>query len=188
MQKERAAVEALSQYNYFDIFEIPIGLSFDISEIEKKYFELTKKLHPDRHQKIDAETKNKILELSAIINQAYLTLKNKESTLEYLLSLTGIQISENKNQTPEILEMVEAFFELNDSIDENEKEILKKDLLSKLEILREKIFFEALNLANEIDWTKATHSDKTLFSDKLNLMANKMGALKTLDRLKANLK
>mgnify|MGYP000078249092 CR=1 FL=1 len=72
----------------FDPFKI-LGLkksySLKTSVIEKCYFEAQKKTHPDRFIGASADEKQRALQRSSEINQAYLILKNPLQRAEFLL-------------------------------------------------------------------------------------------------------
>ena len=79
--------------------------------------DLSRQLHPDRFmQKPEAE-RLRALDMSSALNDAYRTLKDPVKRAQYLLTLEGFDIGEqrSKDVPPELLEEV---FELNESLDE----------------------------------------------------------------------
>lgn len=102
---------------YFKILGLPHKLSVDPAELQKHFYELSRKLHPDRFtQRPPAERENS-LQATAILNDAYRTLKDPVARAEYVLRENGFDIGEqrSKDVPPELLEEV---FELNMALEE----------------------------------------------------------------------
>ncbi|HEX4136857.1 MAG TPA: Fe-S protein assembly co-chaperone HscB [Bryobacteraceae bacterium] len=101
--------------NYFEVFEIPPALALDLKDLETRFYALSRKLHPDlrRNPAERAEAE----EATAILNDAYRTLRDPIKRSEYLLKLEGFDIGEqtSKDVPPELLEEV---FELNMAIED----------------------------------------------------------------------
>ena len=103
--------------DYYELFGIPRGLNLSLDELQKRYYELSRQLHPDRFmQKPEAE-RQQALDMSSALNDAYRTLKDPIKRAQYLLSLEGFEIGEqrSKDVPPELLEEV---FELNMALEE----------------------------------------------------------------------
>ena len=103
--------------DYYELFGIPRGLKLSLDELQKRYYELSRQLHPDRFmQKPEAE-RQRALDMSSALNDAYRTLKDPIKRAQYLLSLEGFEIGEqrSKDVPPELLEEV---FELNMALEE----------------------------------------------------------------------
>ena len=113
--------------NYFELFEIPIDLFPEESEIRAKYYQLSKKYHPDINQAPDPEAYMQLMEMSGRINTAYKTLIDFDQRLKYILEQHNALNEENEQLSPEFLmEMME----LNERIsaattnEDNYKQIL----------------------------------------------------------------
>ncbi|MDB5280708.1 MAG: chaperone protein HscB [Ferruginibacter sp.] len=102
--------------NYFDLFELPVSLQVDDSHLAKKYFELQKKYHPDYFTHSTDEEQEDALEKSSAVNKALKILKDKESTIKYVLQLKGLLEEEEKYQLPPdfLMEVMELNEELSD--------------------------------------------------------------------------
>jgi molecular chaperone HscB len=115
--------------NYFELFELPVSLHVDGSQLAKKYFELQKKYHPDYFTQSTDEEQEDALEKSSAVNKALKIFKDKDSTIKYVLQLKGLLEEEEKYQLPAdfLMEVMELNEELtNDSaaaIQEFEREI-----------------------------------------------------------------
>lgn len=103
--------------DFFAFFEWPQRLSLDEATLEGQFHKLSWKLHPDNFVLASEFEKNLSLERSSQLNDAYRTLRDRISRIEYLLELHGDRKEGGTKQqaTPELLEEV---FELNESLDE----------------------------------------------------------------------
>jgi molecular chaperone HscB len=103
--------------DYYELFDIPRGLNLSLDDLQKRFYELSRQLHPDRFmQKPEAE-QQRALDMSSALNDAYRILKDPIKRAHYLLTLEGFDIGEqrSKDVPPELLEEV---FELNMALEE----------------------------------------------------------------------
>lgn len=117
--------------DYFAFFGLPRKLDLDVAALEKDFYELSRKLHPDLNARADSKEQEWSLEQSSLLNDAYRTLKDPVRRTQYLLRLEGVELEEqSKNATerarasgevkkqivpPDLLEEV---FELNMQLEE----------------------------------------------------------------------
>jgi molecular chaperone HscB len=109
--------------DYFAVFGLPRKLSIDVPALEKSFYKLSRKLHPDLHAQADAGQQTAILAQSSQLNDAYRTLKNAVTRVEYLLEISGVRINENsathKTDAPRVpADLLEEVFELNMQLEE----------------------------------------------------------------------
>jgi len=112
-----ASSTALGKGDYFSLFGLPRKLWIEMPTIEKKFLELSWKLHPDKF--VNASPADQALSLkgSSELNDAYRVLRDPVARIEYLLELEGMRKEgEHKQQAPP--ELLEEVFELNESLDE----------------------------------------------------------------------
>lgn len=108
--------------DYFELFGIAETLNPDLKNLESKFFELSKKYHPDR---VGGDE-----EMSGTVNMAYTTLKDKRLLAEYLFKKHNIP--EDKKNVP--LELSEEYFDATDEgADESQKKALKSKILKIIE-------------------------------------------------------
>ncbi len=93
--------------DYFELFGIEETLNPDLKNLENKFFELSKKYHPDR---VGGDE-----EMSGTVNMGYGTLKDRRLLAEYLFKKNGIP--EDKKNVP--LELSEEYFDAEDDIQKN---------------------------------------------------------------------
>jgi len=105
------------QVDYFDVFELPRKLWIEMDGLDKKFLELSWKLHPDKFVNASTEEQELSLKRSSEVNDAYRVLREPVARVEYLLALEGMRKEgEQKQQAPP--ELLEEVFELNESLDE----------------------------------------------------------------------
>jgi len=103
--------------DYFQAFDLPRNLAIDLKDLEKRFYAQSRKLHPDLFVRKSVPEQEQALDASAVLNDAYRTLKEPIARVLYLLKLEGFDIGEqgSKDVPPELLEEV---FELNMAIEE----------------------------------------------------------------------
>lgn len=105
------------EFDYFVLFGLPRKLRVDESELERRFHDLSWKLHPDNYVRATEREQELSLEHSSELNDAYRTLCDPISRVEYLLALEGARREgEQRQQAPP--ELLEEVFELNESLDE----------------------------------------------------------------------
>jgi molecular chaperone HscB len=124
--------------DYFEFLGLPRNLAIDAKDLEKRFYALSRELHPDLHSRKSAAEREQAEESTAVLNDAYRTLREPVARAEYLLKLEGFDIGEQstKDVPPELLEEV---FELNMALEEAD--------LPQLESARQKF----LTMRGEID-------------------------------------
>ena len=103
--------------DYYELFGIPRGLNLSLDALQERYYELSRQLHPDRFMRKPEAERQRALDMSSALNDAYRTLKDPIKRANYLLTLEGFDIGEqrSKDVPPELLEEV---FELNMALEE----------------------------------------------------------------------
>src|SRR5262245_46427473 len=107
--------------NYFEIFEIPVQLKVERGDISKKFFELSRKYHPDYFVNRPSEEQAEALEISSQLNKAFKIFQNNDDTIKYVLQLKGLLEEEEKYQLPGafLMEVLEINEQLMDAEDDN---------------------------------------------------------------------
>lgn len=103
--------------DYFEFFDLPRNLGIEAADLEKRFHALSRKWHPDLFARKSQAEREESLEASAILNDAYRTLREPVSRALYLLKLEGFEVGEqgSRDVPPELLEEV---FELNMALEE----------------------------------------------------------------------
>jgi molecular chaperone HscB len=151
--------------NYFELFQIPVQLQVDASGLGKKFFELSKKHHPDYFINGTVEEQQEALEISSLLNKAYKTFQKKDLTIKYVLQLKGLLEEEEKYQLPpdflmEVLEINEAVMDmqLNEDADADES------LITRINLLKNEIYEPVKEIIEQFD--EAVHTEKELLQVK----------------------
>lgn len=102
---------------YFAFFGIDPALALDPADLQRRFYELSRKWHPDRFSARTPAEQQIALDATATLNDAYRTLKDPIRRAEYVLTQHGFPIGEqrSKDVPPELLEEV---FELNMALEE----------------------------------------------------------------------
>jgi molecular chaperone HscB len=75
------------EVDYFSCLNLPRALSIDLKDLERRFYDLSRKFHPDYYQQKSEQEKAISLEHSANLNKAYRTLRNPIERAEYLIRL-----------------------------------------------------------------------------------------------------
>lgn len=102
---------------YFRILGLEPHLAVNLGDLQRRFYDLSRQLHPDRFTQRSAVEQENSLEGTAILNDAYRTLRDPVQRAEYVLKENGFDVGEqrSKDVPPELLEEV---FELNMALEE----------------------------------------------------------------------
>jgi molecular chaperone HscB len=98
---------------FYESLGMEPGLSVDGDDLKKRFYEQSRKWHPDRFSRASADDQQRALNMTALINDAFRTLRDPVTRAEYFLKQNGLELS--KEAPPELLEEV---FELNMALEE----------------------------------------------------------------------
>jgi len=117
--------------DYFAFFGLSPKLNLDVSALEKDFYELSRRLHPDLNARSSNREQEWSLEQSSLLNDAYRTLRDPIKRTQYLLKLEGVELEEqSKNATEQARatgevkkqivppDLLEEVFELNMQLEE----------------------------------------------------------------------
>jgi len=100
--------------DYFSFFGVPRRLVIDESALEREFYALSRRLHPDYFTTASPAEQQASIDRSSTLNDAYRALRDPVARAKYLLTLEGYREAEKK-APPELLEEV---FELNMQFEE----------------------------------------------------------------------
>jgi len=105
--------------DYFAFLGLPRRLGVDAADLEKRFRDLSRQFHPDYFYNATPVERRASLERSSYLNDAYRTIKNPVSRIDYLLTVEGMGVAgpqeASKAVPPALLEEV---FALNEELDE----------------------------------------------------------------------
>jgi molecular chaperone HscB len=129
--KSCGKVQPPTPVDYFSFFGLPRRLNVDVAVLQREFYELSRKLHPDLNARADSREQEWSLEQSSQLNDAYRTLKDPIKRTEYVLRLEGVELEEqSKNATEQARatgevkkqvvppDLLEEVFELNMQLEE----------------------------------------------------------------------
>ena len=110
--------------DYFKVFGLEPRLNRDLPTLECEFHSLSRKVHPDRFARAGENERQWSLADTALLNDAYRTLKDPLHRTEYLLKLEGAEIGEEhsgkdrKDPSRVPADLLEEVFDLNMQLDE----------------------------------------------------------------------
>jgi molecular chaperone HscB len=124
-------VQPLRPMTHFEFFGLRRKLNLDEQRLQKDFYALSRKLHPDIYARASANEQDWSLQKTSQLNDGYRTLKDPIARTQYLLSLEGIQIEEQSKSASDAArrsgeekkqavppELLEEVFELNMQLQE----------------------------------------------------------------------
>ncbi len=143
--------------NYFEVFALPRKLHLDNKALEQAFYAQSRACHPDRFASASPEKQAWALEQTALLNDAYRTLKHPLSRTEYLLKLEGVALADEKQKTKPPADLLEEVFELNMQLEEMRmnRTMGEDDPLLRVELSEAKANFEAQLSRIDVDLEKA---------------------------------
>ena len=190
--------------DYFEIFSLPPHLTINTVALEKSFYALSRRLHPDRFASRPAAEQAAALAESSRLNDAYRTLKDPIARTEYLLKLEGVEMEEQssaataaartsgtakKQVVPE--DLLEEAFELNMQLEEMRmaKKMGEDDPQLRRDLEAAKRDFEAKLAATDADlatlhiqWDAATNATDPAASDRAAQAAARDAMVALLNR------
>jgi molecular chaperone HscB len=130
-----------AEVDYFEVFALPRKLRLDTAGLEREFYRLSRRLHPDVYARASLQEQEWSLTNSSLLNDTYRTLKDPVKRTEYLLKLEGIVGADHggaKKEDRVPADLLEEVFELNMQLDEmrmtrqmgEDDPQLQKDLLA----------------------------------------------------------
>src|SRR5271170_6341768 len=143
--------------DYFAALGLPRKLHIDLSALERSFYRLSRKLHPDLYAQASPQEQQWSLDQTSLLNDAYRTLKNPIARTEYLLKLEGVVLEAGKSEDgkprdsrvpPDLLEEV---FELNMQLEEKRmnRKVGEDDPTLRSDLEKGKIEFESQLAASD---------------------------------------
>ena len=194
--------------DYFTFFGLRRKLNIDVANLEREFYQLSRKLHPDLFSRADKREQEWSLEQSSLLNDAYRTLKDPIKRTEYLLRLEGVELEEQSKSATEAArasgqvkkqvvppDLLEEVFDLNMQLEElrMQKKMGEDDPALIEEIGRQKLELEEQHeaLLDELrnkwsDWDQVvdsgTEEGRHAIRDQMVDVLNRRSYLRNLVR------
>jgi molecular chaperone HscB len=134
---------------YYEALGLEPRLSLDADDLKKRFYERSRQWHPDRFSLAGPVEQQRALDMTALLNDAFRTLRDPVTRAEYFLKQNGIELS--KDAPPELLEEV---FELNMALEE----LREGDDSARAQLITAQRRFEAMRAG--VDTTLATLAEE----------------------------
>jgi molecular chaperone HscB len=173
--------------DFFTFFILPRKLVLDLPALEKQFYALSRKLHPDRFAAKPVAEQEAALAQSSLLNDAYRTLKDPILRTQYLLTLEGVELEEQSKAATEAArtsgvakkqivppDLLEEAFELNMQLEEMRmtKKMGEDDPQLRKDLLAAKTLFDGKMAETQADleqlwtrWDAATDANDTTQKD-----------------------
>jgi molecular chaperone HscB len=125
--------------DYFSFFALPRKLHLDSDALEKEFYRLSRRLHPDLFVRATRQEQEWSLETSSRLNDAYRALKDPVARTQYLLGLEGVQLEEQSKAATERARQT----------GEEKKQVVPPDLLE--EVFELNMQLQELRMGDEKD-------------------------------------
>ncbi len=96
--------------DYFEFFGLERKLFLDPDDLQRRFYRLSRELHPDRFSRASETERERALDASAVLNDAYRTLRDPVSRAESLLG------TDTDDRVP--ADLLEEVFAANEAIEE----------------------------------------------------------------------
>lgn len=157
----------MTEKNYFELYELPLTFQVDEVKLKKKFYELSKRFHPDFYVNESEEKQVEILELSTINNKAYQVLSDPLKRIEYVLSLYDMLADGDKYVLPQdflmdMMDVNEALMEMEFDHDE----LKLAELSTQIDEMELSLFDELKRYTDQFDLKDGSDSESILLKIK----------------------
>jgi molecular chaperone HscB len=105
--------------DYFAFMGLPHRLTLETAEIERRFRALSRQFHPDFFYNATPAERMASLERSSYLNDAYRTLRDPVTRLQYVLQIEGLSPASPADASRQVPpSLLEEVFSLNEEIDE----------------------------------------------------------------------
>ena len=111
--------------SYFDLYHIPVTFYPDQTLVKNRFYELSRLYHPDRFAQVGGKELTDAMNMSAMNNHAFKTLKDADATMAYILKLHGLLEDEEKYSLPPAFLM--EMMDINEALSECESDTRNTD-------------------------------------------------------------
>ncbi len=124
--------------DFFVVMGVDRRYDLDMTLLEQRYRELTRKLHPDRFARADARARRASLARSVQLNEAWRALKDPVRRAEYLVELSRVRGGDKDAVPPallaEILELRQELGEARLEGDDAKVQVMAAAMQQRLEV------------------------------------------------------
>jgi molecular chaperone HscB len=127
--------------DYFEVFGLPRKLRIDPETLQRSFYELSRRHHPDFHQGAGAEAQARALEASALVNRAYRALRDPLGRVEYLIALEeGRELREETTAKAKVpTDLLAEMLEVQEALEEAKASELTEKIAARLREERQRL-------------------------------------------------
>ena len=127
--------------DYFEVFGLPRKLQVDLEALQRRFYELSRRHHPDFHQGADAAAQAQALEASALVNRAYRALRDPVARVQYLIALEeGREVREETTAKPKLpMDLLAEMLEVQEALEEAKSGGLTEETTGRLRAERQRL-------------------------------------------------
>jgi len=104
------------QADYFQVLDLPRHLVIDPQALQRRYYELSRRVHPDLYQAAPQTARVASLRNTATLNRAYAMLRDPVDRGLYWLALWGEKLGTDNNRVPP--DLAELVFDIQEKLAE----------------------------------------------------------------------
>jgi molecular chaperone HscB len=162
--------------NYFEFLGLPLSYSVDQAELSRRYRELQRELHPDRHAHASDREQRIAVQYTAFLNEAYAALKSPLGRAQYLLLMKGVDTRSDSRVQLDPMFLMEQM-ELRETLEDARN---SSDPESDLDVLQEKAEATVNALSDEFSslWNTLQGSEHPDFQEAEKLVRKLQFAVK----------
>ena len=127
--------------DYFEVFGLPRKLQVDLDALQSRFYELSRRHHPDFHQGADAATQAQTLDASALVNRAYRALRDPVARVQYLIALEERrEVREETTAKPKVpMDLLAEMLEVQEALEEAKSGGLTEETTGRLRAERQRL-------------------------------------------------
>jgi len=127
--------------DYFEVFGLPRKLQVDLDALQRGFYDLSRRYHPDFHQSAGTEAQARALEASALVNRAYRALRDPVARVEYLIALEeGREVREETTAKAKVpMDLLAEMLEVQEVLEEAKSSDLTDEAACRLRTERQRL-------------------------------------------------
>lgn len=149
--------------DYFELYGLPVTFNPDPKLVKKKFYELSKKYHPDFYINEEEDKQEEVLQLSTLNNKAFQVFRDEQRRIQYVLTLKGLLAEGDHYALPQdfLMEMMDVNEALMDLQMEPDPSRLAS-ITSEIDSIEKGILDELSALTTAYDTQPASEQESTL--------------------------
>jgi molecular chaperone HscB len=149
--------------DYYELYGLPVTFNPDPKVVKAKFYELSKKYHPDFFINDEEDKQDEVLELSTLNNKAFQVFRDPQKRIQYVLTLKGMLAEGDHYALPqsflmEMMDVNEALMELQFEPDPEKL----ASITAEISAIEKSLLDELSALTTAFDTQDASEQETTL--------------------------